>query len=98
MKTFLKGLLFILPCIISVLPLVIIDLPWWADILIILACGIPLLGDAISIGVWIWAFVICVNSEQTALCIVFYVLTGVIFIPFVISVIHDLIKSRRQDY
>lgn len=64
---------YIVAVIVTVAPLLVLDLPIWADFLIILAVlALPVVGGIVALAVWIWALVVAVRGPQGLETYIFY--------------------------
>lgn len=83
---------FLLTVILCFFPLFVMDLPWWADFLIILVLSyLPL-----DILLWIAGLVVVITREQSALSVVYYVLFAINVLFVQVSNIIYLIKARNE--
>lgn len=91
---------FIVTFLLSILPLVMLDLPFWADFLIIL--GVNLLNGLLfcipELALWIVGLVAAIHGKQDAWAIAYYVVFGInalkILLMFVRSLISSIISKR----
>lgn len=86
--------------LLSILPLVMLDLPFWADFLIILAVNIfsAMLFGIPELALWIAGLVAAIHGKQDAWAIAYYVVFGInalkILLMFVQSLISSIISKR----
>lgn len=65
---------YIIAAIVTVAPFLVLDLPAWAEFLLILAIlMLPVIGGVVAVAVWIWALIVAVQGPQDAVAIIFYV-------------------------
>ena len=85
------GILWlIVSSLIYVLPFVMIGGSFWLSLLlIIIAYFLP----ASSVVFWVWGLVCAIQGPQDVWAIIYYVLFVVMFLPFFISVVCDLIDK-----
>lgn len=87
------GILFyLISFTIYILPLVMIDASFWLDLLFF---GILYFFPVSSIVFWIWGLVCAITGPQDAWAIIYYVLFVVMWVPFFISTIAELLSPRR---
>lgn len=93
-------LFYLLRVFISVLPFVMIDLNFFVTFLLIF---LNFLLPALSTPVfWIWGLVCAINGVQDFFAIFYYVVFAIVYLPFFIGLIYDLIKlivfkRQRKD-
>ena len=87
--TFGVILYWIIRVIIAIIPVFILDLPFWADSLIFLAIEVF---PPISIVVWIWSFIVALQTPIDIFVIIYFISFVIVFVPFMIGVITDLIS------
>lgn len=91
---------YIVTFLLSILPLVMLDLPFWADFLIILGVNLlnALLFGIPELALWIVGLVAAIHGKQDAWAIAYYVVFGInalkILLVFVGSVISSIIDKR----
>lgn len=86
------AILFYLACLlIGVLPVVAIGLPWWGSFIIILILQFIPASAAIF---WIWGLIVTIGGPQDWFAIIYYILTVVMFIPFIINVFSSFFKKK----
>lgn len=77
-------LYYIISTVAYVLPFVMIGAPFWLDIIFILVQEfLPIT----SIVFWIWGLVRTILGPQDIWAIIYYVLFGIMYIPFFINLI-----------
>lgn len=87
-----KLLFFILTVFISILPLLVLPISiWFVFILIVIENLFP----PISAVFWIWGLIVVINQSQYWFSVVYYIAFAIIFIPFFISGILDVINIIR---
>lgn len=84
------------------LPVLALDIPLWADILIVLCIvNIPFLGEILYFVTWIWSFIIIISEPINVFSIFYlvafgiYVFTGVI--PFVRHLITAMFDKKNEE-
>lgn len=82
-------LYWIIRAIIAIIPVFILDLPFWADFLIFFAIGLL---PELSIVVWIWSFIVALQMPIDIIVIIYFISFVIVFVPFMIGVITDLIS------
>lgn len=75
---------------VSVLPIVMIDMPFWADLIFL---GIMMFLPVTSGVFWIWGLIATIRGPQDAFAIIYYVLFVIMFVPVFISIITGLVKK-----
>lgn len=74
--------------VICFMPFMILGFPFWiAVIVVILMNVLPVLGGAVSLGLYIWAFIVALKMPSSALVIAFYVC----FALYVIVAVYKLL-------
>lgn len=91
--TFGNVLYWIFRLLISILPVVMIDAPFWASFLIFLICAII---PYLSLPLWIWGFIAAIRGSQDVFAIIYYVATVIVFLPSAISIVLDIIHHIRN--
>ena len=95
-SVFSSGLFFLIQLVLLgmiYVPLQYIGLPWWADVLIALSTFIfQVLGGIVYIVVWIWSFIIMVQSPFTAYSIIYLVF--LVLYVLLSSILPRLFKNR----
>ena len=92
-------LYFIISITVSVMPFVMIGLPFWINLLFF---TILQFFPGLSIVFWVWGLIAGIKGVQDLWAIIYYILFAVMFLPFFISVILDSIpflgkkKSPKQ--
>lgn len=81
--------------LLSILPLVMLDLPFWADFLIIL--GVNLLNGLLfcipELALWIVGLVAAIHGKQDAWAIAYYVVFGINALKILLMFVQSLISS-----
>jgi len=77
--------------LIAILPLVMIDVPFWADAIILIAVNVF---PPLSLPLWIWGLVKAIQGPQDAWAIIYYVAAVVVFLPTFISIIVGFFKKK----
>lgn len=80
-------LYYLINLLIAVLPILMIHQPFWLDLIILLLATLFPLG---TIALWIWGLVCAIIGEQDIFAIFYYVVTVIIFCPFLVSVLADI--------
>jgi hypothetical protein len=83
--------LFILVAM-NVLPMIILDFPWWAVALVCLALSFFEWSQFLYLGVWIWAFVVALGQPIDWISILFFV-AFVVYIGTIISAVVSAFRS-----
>lgn len=74
--------------VICFMPFMILGFPFWlAVIVVILMNVLPVLGGTVSLGLYIWAFIVALKMSSSALVIAFYVC----FALYVIVAVYKLL-------
>ena len=79
---------------LSVLPFIMIDVPWYVLLILIAAylivpSLIPIL--PVQLGIWIWGLVCAINGPQNFLAILYYIVFVIQYvIPILIAIISAL--------
>ncbi|MBE6705861.1 MAG: hypothetical protein E7583_11400 [Ruminococcaceae bacterium] len=78
----------------TILPLNVIGLPLWADILILVGIQLTLLvGKLISAGLWIWGLIIILGNPITAFSIVYFVVFGIYCLYLLIAICSSVFNN-----
>lgn len=84
------------------LPVLILDIPWWASIIVVLCIvNIPIFGDFLYFVTWIWSFVIITSEPISGFSIFYfivfgiYVFTGVI--PFIMRLTTAMFGKKNEE-
>ena len=92
----------VLLCVFYFLPVNVLDIPLWVDILIVLCiANIPVFGDFLYFVTWIWSFIIIISEPINVFSIFYlvvfgiYVFTGVI--PFVRLLITAMFDKKNEE-
>lgn len=92
-----------LTLVVSILPLTVLDLPVWADALIIMFVGsIPILGDICWLAIWVISFFEMLhhsplNDVGTILYFVAVAVYLIVFlIPSIVRAVQVLTEKRRM--
>lgn len=86
------AILFYLACLlIGVLPVVAIGLPWWGSFIIILILQFIPSTAAIF---WICGLIVTIGGPQDWFAILYYILTVVMFLPFIIKVFTSFFTKK----
>ena len=84
---------FIGSAFVYILPFVMIGAPFLANLLFF---GIMQIFPPASFVFWIWGLVCAINGVQDFFAIAYYVLFVVVFLPFFISLVLDLVKKVKK--
>lgn len=76
--------------LIYFLPFVMIRASSWLNLLLV---GIVYFAPSTSVIFWIWGLVCAIQGRQDVWTIIYYVLFAVLFLPYYIGVIGELIRS-----
>ena len=101
-------LIFIAIPLFSVLPFVMLGLPWWAVLLILfvllLLTLVPIAGSIVRLVAWVWSFVLVIGMEVNFWVVLYYIGLGcyLIFLlfPTVLGLITHLLSlfhARQPD-
>lgn len=85
---------FLIITFINVLPMVILDLPWWAVVLVCFALCFFEWSQFLYLGIWIWAFVVALGQPIDWVTVVFFIAFAVYFGSMIISIISALRRPR----
>lgn len=77
--------------LIAVLPLVMIDVPFWADFLILIVVNAF---PPLSLALWIWGLVKAIQGPQDIWAIIYYITCVIVFLPTFISIIVGFFKKE----
>jgi hypothetical protein len=87
---------YIIIFVMAIAPLWILNLPWWLDGLIIAAIMfVPILGDIVNLGIWIWSFFIAINSAVNALVIIYFIVLGIYALIFILPILIALFSKKQ---
>ena len=53
---------------------------------------VPVLGSLLNIGLWIWAFIVCLSTPVTTVSIIFYILFALTALDFIQALIKTFIE------
>ena len=84
---------YVFSAIVYILPFVMIGASFWLNLLFF---GIVQLFPMASIVFWIWGLVCAIKGVQDIWAIIYYVLFVIMFLPFFLSIILDLLSVRRR--
>jgi len=89
---------YVLAFILTFIPLIMLRTLWWVDILVLLAIvALPIIGDFVLLGVWIWAFFIVIKTPFD-IWVLFYIVGGIIYIfTRLIPFVQFLFSKRTID-
>lgn len=79
--------------IINLLPMLILDFPTWLYFLVFAALWFVPILQLPYLGIWIWAFVVCLGRPITWLSIVFMVA----FVLYFGNIVLSLVKRPPED-
>lgn len=86
----------VIPAVINLLPMLILDFPWWLYILISLILWFIPLAQLPYLGIWIWAFVVVLGRPMNWLSIVFIVAFVLYFGYMILNLLSSVgSKSNR---
>jgi len=83
--------LFIL-VVMNALPMIILDFPWWAVVLVCFALSFFEWSQFLYLGVWIWAFVVALGQPIDWISILFFV-AFVVYMGTIISAVVSAFRS-----
>ena len=83
--------LFIL-VVMNALPMIILDFPWWAIVLVCFALSFFEWSQFLYLGVWIWAFVVALGQPIDWISILFFV-SFVVYMGTIISAVVSAFRS-----
>ena len=78
--------------LIAIMPLVMIDASFWLNLLLL---AVIMYIPATSGIFWIWGLVCAIRGPQDAIAIIYYILFVVMFLPFFIHSILDIVNKRK---
>lgn len=78
---------FLIVCTLNILPILILDFPLWAIVLICFALSFFEWAQFLYLGVWIWALVVALGSPINWFSIVYFVACFIYFGNIILSVI-----------
>lgn len=81
---------YAISALVYVLPFVMIDASFWLDLLFF---GIVYFFPPASGVFWVWGLVCAIQGPQDFVAIIYYVAFAVMFLPFFISTVCDLIAK-----
>jgi hypothetical protein len=79
---------FFVTGLIYFLPFLMIRASFWLNLLLV---GIVYFVPSTSVIFWVWGLVCAIQGQQDVWAIIYYVLFAVMFIPYFISLVCDLI-------
>ncbi len=75
--TFGSVLSYLASFLLSIAPLLVLDLPLWADMIILILLNaaqlVPFLGMVPVLGVYVWAFIVALRAPSELLSILFFI-------------------------
>lgn len=84
-------LYYVILIVISVLPFAVINLPLWAEIIMILIVYfLPFLSPII----WIWGLISAIIGPQDWIAIVYYIVFAIFFMPIFIKTVLDIFTKK----
>lgn len=82
-------LLFLFPAVF------ILKFPFWLALLTTAVIAfVPVLGSLLNIILWIWAFIVCLNSPVTILSIIFYILFAFNALDLIQAIIRTILEPK----
>lgn len=92
--TFGTVLFYILAFAIAFIPFFILDFPWWAEILIIVAMvNLPIIGTIAELVLYVWGFTAAIKNPTDLFSIIFFVGLALFIFIGVIPVISSLFSK-----
>lgn len=85
---------YLLSVVIQFAPLLVLNLPFWADILIICAVNLIPYANLPYLGLWIWALVVAVGCPSAVTSIIFFVSFGLHFVYWLLTIISFFSEKR----
>lgn len=85
-------LYYLFSLLVTVLPFVMIGASFWLNFLFFTICQ---LFPPATVVFWIWGLVCAIKGVQDIWAIIYYVLFVIMFVPFFVSIIADLFRSRN---
>lgn len=91
--TFGLILWYVISVVITFAPLIILSFPIYIDAAIIAIINIiPILGNIVSVVIWVWALIECIGGPQDIFAIIYYILFGL----KAIHVVYSMLSSLRK--
>ena len=85
---------YIIGILLTFAPLFILDWPIWVKLIIVAVLNIiPVVGNLLSIVLWVIGFFATLNSPQDIIAIIYYVLFALNVVIFIIGIV-SLIKNK----
>ena len=84
---------FLFSIFITALPLLMLDIPLWLHLVFFFIMQII---PATSVIFWIWGLVGAIQGPQDTFAIIFYVVFVIMFIPFIISTVSDIVNKFKR--
>lgn len=82
-----------LTLLIAVLPLVMIDVPFWADFLILIVVNVF---PPLSLPLWIWGLIAAIKGSQDIFAIIYYILFAIFVLYCLINLLLSLLTVRAE--
>lgn len=92
---------WIIAVILFIMPLVILGLPWWANIIISgIMLGAPLVGEVVEFAVYVWALVEAVKQPCDWAILIFYISLALYIIstliPSILELVSGVLEKRNR--
>lgn len=88
--TFGSVLYYLIMLLLFFAPILVLDLPFWADLIILnillFSQGLFPIGDILSLGIDIWALIVALRNPTDVLSIIFFVAFALNIIRVIISI------------
>lgn len=83
-------LYYLITVFIAVLPITVLGLPFWIDLILL---GVMMFIPATSGIFWIWGLVATIGGPQDIIAIIYYILFAVMFLPYFINIVLSFFRK-----
>ena len=84
------------------LPVLVLDIPWWAVVIVVLCIvNIPFLGRILYLASWVWSFVIIISEPISGFSIFYFIVLGIyVFVdllPSAMLLITAVFEKKNEE-
>lgn len=88
--------------VFCLLPVLVLDIPWWADVIVVLCIvNIPFLGKILYLASWVWSFVIIISEPISGFSIFYFIVLGIyVFVdllPSAMLLITAMFEKKNEE-
>jgi hypothetical protein len=86
---------YIIAFVFAFAPLWVLNLPWWADMLIVaVIMFLPIIGALCNIGIWIWSFFVAIITPINAFVVIYFIVLTIYVIIYIIPILISIFSRR----